>query len=154
MDWKKRKEELISEGALSNKEQIVLLNEMQKLEYQYGLVMKSLVEYTDKFNEYDKKVGTTIIKLNKKVENLKDSNEYLNSNMKEVIKGYEKELHESLTKTNEYTNRYIEELRMQTTAMNKRHDNILKRSELIDKIVMVYIIATPILFLLILFKLK
>ena len=152
MDWKNRKAQIIEEERLNNEklssnEKLIILSEMRKIELQYDLVMKALAEYNENFNKWENRIDKILENLNKKIISLNNSNDILNENMNETIKSYEKELSKILNNASEKTNEYIRDMKAQKEYINGKYKNLFKRKSMLEKLVYVYIIIIPLLFI-------
>ena len=135
LDWKAKKEEEINKTDITVEQQLDLFNELDRAKYQNGLVMKSLNEYTNKFNERDKLYEKYFINFRNNMKDLSNSNEVLSKNIKGAIRDYEKELIKVTDNVSKVNKQHLREIENQVNRISSELERIQKKSILYQRIV-------------------
>ncbi len=134
---------------------------LKEIEYQNNLVMTSLEQYNQKYEQLKKEQSVLLDKLDQRISLLKKSNVQLSDAISREVEGMtdrsnavikefayviDRQFSDKVSKATEEARKTIEELQELTSKANKRFENYYNRKELIDYLIFAYMGLTPILF--------
>lgn len=143
------------ESQISRSEQLLMLQELKRIDYQNSLVMRSLEEYTLKFEQLKKEQTNLLDDIRKQVETLKDGNKMFDDKMEYNISTFaniqktqisalltdaNNILSETKTSLNQGLNGYLEKINLENEEfLNKceeRKRKLFKKWTVIDYMIL------------------
>ena len=124
------KEQRTSTSQMSIGEQLNVLQEVKRIDYQNSLVMASLEKYNEKFEQLKKEQIELLENIKSQSQNLKKSNDLLSQNMKETLTEFtdqqKAEISDLIDKANEVIKSTEKSLNI---GLNKGMQGIKEESE-------------------------